>query len=82
MKALTVNDLKKECEKQIEMGNGNRVIMISEDDEGNGYHYLWYSFVTPEEMEKPVKINGKDFSIEFNYHDEDVAKKEDTIVLG
>lgn len=82
MKPLTVKELKKECEKQILFGNGDRVIMISQDDEGNDYHYLWYSFITPEEYEKPVTLHGETFEIEFNYHNEDVAKKEDTIILG
>lgn len=48
MKLLTVKDLYKECKKQMNLGNGDRVIMISDDDEGNGYHYLYYSFITAE----------------------------------
>ena len=70
MKAITVKELLKECEKQIIKGNGDKVIMISDDDEGNGYHYLWYSFT----------------EIEDEYYDRDIdekiAKREDTIVLG
>lgn len=71
MKALTINDLKKECEKQIKLGNGNKTIMISQDDEGNGYHYLWYTFCKPEEV-----MLDKDEVVE------DIAKYEDTIILG
>ena len=41
---LTVKELADACNKQIAKGNGDRVIMISNDDEGNGYHYLWYEF--------------------------------------
>ena len=74
MKALTVNDLLKECQKQIRLGNGNKTIMISQDDEGNGYHYLWYTFSTIEDYEKPMEYNGHTF--------EKVAKKKDTIILG
>ena len=47
---LTVKELADACNKQIAKGNGDRVIMISNDDEGNGYHYLWYEFQTPEEI--------------------------------
>lgn len=82
MKVLTIKDLKKECEKQIKQGNGDKVIMISSDDEGNSYHYLWYSFTTIEKMEEPVIIGTKEYKSDFEYCDEKVAKKEDTIILG
>ena len=71
MKPLTIKKLKKECDKQIKLGNGDKVIMISQDDEGNGYHYLWYSFSKPEEV-----------YVEEYQLNEEIAKKEDTIILG
>lgn len=43
---MTVKELLKECKLQIEEGNGDKVIWISKDDEGNGYHELFYSFDT------------------------------------
>lgn len=70
-KPLTIEDLYRECKKQIDKGNGKKVIMISDDDEGNGFHYLWYSFCNADE----VILN--DYEI-----DERVAKMEDTITLG
>lgn len=82
MKALTIKDLYYECQKQIVKGNGNKTIMISSDDEGNSYHYLWYSFTTIEQMEEPVVIGTKEYKSDFEYCDEKVAKKEDTIILG
>lgn len=82
MKALTVNDLYKECIKQIKKGNGNKTIMISQDDEGNGYHYLWYSFITTQELDKETEEMGLPDTYKFNYNDNRVSKKEDTIVLG
>lgn len=82
MKPLTVKVLKELCEEQIKKGNGDRIIMISDDDEGNGYHYLWYSFITPEELDKENEDVGLPKEYNFNYNDERVSKKEDTIVLG
>ena len=41
---ITVEQLYEECAKQIKAGNGKRHIMISEDDEGNGYHELFIGF--------------------------------------
>lgn len=41
---LTVNQLLELCKKQVKKGNGNKHIIISNDDEGNGYHTLFYAF--------------------------------------
>ena len=71
MKPITINELFELCKEQIQLGRGNKSIMISQDDEGNGYHYLWCSFSTPDE----AMID--DYTI-----CEDVAKREDTIILG
>ena len=76
MKALTIKDLYDECQKQIIKGNGDKVIMISDDDEGNGYHYLWYAFTNAKEILEDEKYPVySDFS-------ENIAKIEDTIILG
>ncbi len=73
-KALTVNQLLNECLKQLQLGNGNKHIMLSGDDEGNSYHELFFTFttelkgsdieyglphgVTPEEFDKHYIILG------------------------
>lgn len=44
MGAFTVKQLKALCEKEIRKGNGNKKILLCEDDEGNGYHQLLISF--------------------------------------
>jgi hypothetical protein len=82
MKALTIKDLKKACEEEIRKGNGNKTIMISSDDEGNSYHYLWFAFTPMEVMEEPIEFQGKLVSFPFEFADERVAKKKDTIILG
>lgn len=41
---LTVKELAALCMEQIKKGNGDKHIIISDDDEGNGYHTLFYSF--------------------------------------
>lgn len=82
MKPITVKVLKKLCEDQIKMGNGDKVIMISQDDEGNGYHYLWYSFSSIEQMEEPVVLGDKIYECPFEFIDENIATKDNTIILG
>lgn len=82
MKPLTIKQLYQECRNEINKGNGDKVIMISQDDEGNGYHYLWYSFTPVEKFEEPIEYKGKTFKEEFIYANENIAKKENTMVLG
>lgn len=75
-KPLTIKQLYEECEKQIKAGRGDYTIMLSADDEGNGYHYCWYTFITVEElMENDPMIC--DFIV-----DEDISTVEQTIILG
>ena len=74
MDVLTVKDLYNECKTQIERGNGDKKIMISKDDEGNGYHYLFYGMISGEEMREDDMFT---MCVE-----EDVAPVDETIVLG
>ena len=46
MLGLTVRQLHELCERQIDAGNGDKHIIISDDDEGNGFHTLFYDFTT------------------------------------
>lgn len=81
-KPYTVKELRALCDKEMLKGNGDKVIMISNDDEGNGYHYLWYSFITVKELEKPVEYKGEMITPEPIDTCDSIAKKEDTIILG
>ena len=73
-KPLTVKELAKLCQDEIKKGYGDCSIMISDDDEGNGYHYLWYSFITASELDGVFELE--------NSLDEDIAPKNKTIILG
>ena len=41
MKGVTVLQLYKMCKKQIELGNGNKNIIMTSDDEANEFHQAW-----------------------------------------
>ena len=43
-KPMTVKRLKELCEEQIKRGNGDKIVVLSNDDEGNGYHECYYEF--------------------------------------
>lgn len=44
MEIVTVEKLLELCKEQIAKGNGKKQILLSNDDEGNGYHYCFYHF--------------------------------------
>lgn len=78
-KPITIKELKKFCEQEITKGRGDYAIMISNDDEGNGYHYLWFAFTTLDELMDDSYFDYYDTIDEL---DEQVAPKDKTIILG
>lgn len=73
MNAITVNELSKICLEQIAKGNGAKQIIISNDDEGNGYHSLFYGFTDDLNTIKQIK----DFD---GFHDGN--NPNDIVILG
>lgn len=59
MNGITVKQLYEACAEQIKKGNGDKVVQISQDDEGNGFHTLFYLFTDEESSIK-----------EFMFHDD------------
>lgn len=47
---MTVKELKKFCLEEIRKGNGNKEVLISDDEEGNGFHGIYYAFTPAEKM--------------------------------
>lgn len=50
MQALTINQLYAHLANLKEKGFGDKKIMISQDDEGNGYHELFFGITTAERI--------------------------------
>jgi len=44
METISVKELLELCKNEVKLGNGNKKILISADDEGNSYHELFYGF--------------------------------------
>ena len=42
MQVVTVERLLKLLQDQVDKGNGKKKILLSNDDEGNGYHEMYY----------------------------------------
>lgn len=50
MKAITVEQLMKLCQMEIAKGNGKKKILLSDDDEGNGFHECFFTFTDPHNL--------------------------------
>jgi hypothetical protein len=70
MAQIKVKDLLKFCEEEVKKGNGNKNIVISDDNEGNGYHGLFWGFTEVDEY------------LEEDIYDSKTTSAETTIILG
>ena len=50
MRALTINDLLRMLKKEADKGHGDYIVFVTDDEEANGYHALWYAGETPATM--------------------------------
>lgn len=76
---MTVFELKAECEMAIANGHGNKSVFISRDDEGNGFHPLYYSFTTDKEDVKAM-FEMSDYPYDEEYYSDEALK--DVVLLG
>ena len=51
MQQLTVKELAILLAKELKKGNGDKYVVISNDNEGNGFHGLFYGFTPFDNME-------------------------------
>lgn len=70
MEQLTIKELLKYCQREVANGNGNKHIVVSDDNEGNGFHGLFYEF---------TELTDADAAL---IYDSNYNSPEDTIILG
>lgn len=53
MKQIKLKDLYQSCKEQMEAGNGEKSLVVAADNEGNGYHGMFYTLtvITPENVD-------------------------------
>ena len=73
MSGITVKTLKKLVDEQIKLGNGSKEVLLSCDDEGNGYHTLFFGFTTEAEDLKTLSEWGL-------FHDDN--NPNEVVILG
>ena len=49
---MMVKELLEHCKALVKDGQGDKQILISDDEEGNGYHFIWYDFTVGEDEVK------------------------------
>ena len=69
---MTVKQLLKLCQEEVKKGNGDKFIVVADDNEGNGYHGMFYGF---------SDANGM-YGIEGEIYDSCYTKPEEFIILG
>lgn len=50
MKGITIDQLAAMCKEQQELGNGDKEVIMTSDDEGNEFHQVWEGFVDGKEL--------------------------------
>ena len=63
MGQFTVKQLRDFCDAYIKCGYGDRMIVISDDNEGNGFHGMFYGFTIVDDEEKdayPISDSNSD----------------------
>lgn len=67
---MTVKQLLKLCQEEVKKGNGDKFIVVADDNEGNGYHGMFYGFTDANEL------------YEDEIYDSCYTKPEEIIILG
>lgn len=64
MKQLKVKQLYELCKTQVEKGNGDKYIAVADDNEGNGFHGMFFGFT--EEVEGCINLINDSQIIDVN----------------
>lgn len=62
MEQMTVLRLYEALKKEIKKGNGNKLIVISDDNEGNSYHGMFYGVTSDAEEIEDIIVNSNGIS--------------------
>ncbi len=72
-KGRTVKELFEACKIQIAKGNGDKHILVADDDEGNGFHTLFYQF---------TDADTEDFEYLLKLEHDGTHTKDNCVILG
>ena len=75
---ITVKQLYKDLKKRVEKGQGDYPIFISDDEEGNGFHGLFYTTTCAEDEDEKTKKYLQEINCDIRV----VKEKDKVIYLG
>lgn len=70
MEQIKVKELYELCKAQVEKGNGDKYIAVADDNEGNGYHGMFFGFT--ENVEDCIDL----------LRDSQITNSNELIILG
>ena len=76
MEQLTVKVLYELVQKEMLKGNGNKKIVLADDNEGNGYHGMFYGFTSkPSVVKETIEYSG-------GVYDSETDDPKEIVILG
>lgn len=76
MEQITIKMLYEMAKQEIEKGNGDKLIVLSNDNEGNGYHGMFFGFTSKVNDIKECTENGT------NVYDSHSDNPKEIVILG
>jgi hypothetical protein len=59
MKQIKLKDLYEACKKQMEKGNGDKTLVVANDNEGNEYHGMFFTISACDESWRNLIIDSQ-----------------------
>lgn len=66
MEALTISRLAKILKEEEKKGHGDYIVFVTDDEEANGYHALWYAGETPRTMDDLTRKHCEDYNCDIS----------------
>ena len=66
IKALRVKDLYEEMKSRVEKGQGDYVVFVTDDEEGNGFHALWFKGTEIAKCDKQERKAFEDYNCDIS----------------
>ena len=76
MQQITVKVLYDLIQGEIKKGNGDKLIVLSDDNEGNGYHGMYFGFTSsPKAVKENIEASN-------GVYDSDSDNPKEIVILG
>ena len=75
IKALRVKDVYEDMKNLVKQGKGDYLVFVADDEEGNGYHALWFKAEEAKHMNEDCRNYVEEYNHDISLcgHDRDKA---------